>query len=175
MNKEESELEEFRRRVAVNSGIPMEEINQRWDQFLNKAVTSGLSKDEGDEIRKQFRQQAKRKADRAAKEKAWRDAEEARQAERGTEWAAKETEAERMLDEKEAEISRLESKLSRGDIGLVKSISLSWKLGAAQTAMKNARREIEKANQAKAVQQQAKRETERAAKEKAKREAEEEK
>ncbi|MFC2065466.1 hypothetical protein ACFLUO_01090 [Chloroflexota bacterium] len=153
MNEEELELEEFKRSVAVNSGISAEEINQRWDQFLNNAVTSGLSKDEGDEIRKQFRQQAERKA----------------------EWAAKETEAERMLAEKEAEISRLESALSRGDIRLGKSISLSWKLGAARGAMKNARREVEEARQAKAVQQQAERETERAAKENAKREAEEEK
>ena len=148
MNKEESELEEFKRRVAVNSGIPMEEINRRWEKFLNNAVISGLSKDEGDEIRKQFRQQAGRKAERAAKEKAVREAEEARQTERRMQWDAKETEAERMLAEKESEISRLESELSRGDIGLVKSISLSWKLGAAQTAVNNARREVEKARQA---------------------------
>ncbi|MFC1913544.1 hypothetical protein ACFLX7_05090, partial [Chloroflexota bacterium] len=134
------------------------------DQFLNNAVTSGLSKDEGDEIRKQFRQQAKRKTEWTAGKKAKRKTGE-----------AKETEAERMLAEKEAEISRLESALSRGDIRLGKSISLSWKLGIAQSAMKNIRREVEKAKKTKAIQQQAERETEWAAKEKAKREAEEEK
>ena len=149
MKEEELELEEFKKSIAVNSGLPVEETNQRWDQFLNNAVTSGLSIDEGDEIRKQFRQQVKRKAERTAKEKDWRDAEETRQAERRMEWATKETEAERMLAEKEAEISRLESALSRGDIRLGKSISLTWKLCAAQSAMKKTRREVEKARQAK--------------------------
>jgi hypothetical protein len=58
-----------------------------------------------------------------------------------------------MLAEKEAEISRLEAALSRGDIGLGKVIYHSWKLGSAQAAKEKARRDAEKAKQAKAAQQ----------------------
>ena len=83
------------------------------------------------------------------------DAEEAKeQAKRESEEAMK-TEAGSMLAEKEAEISRLEAVISRGDLRLDKAIYHGWKLGWARAGKEIAGREAEKA------------------KEKAKREAEE--
>ncbi len=61
--------------------------------------------------------------------------------------AKREAEAERMVAEKEAEISRLEAALSRRDIRLGEAIYLSWKLGSTQYYKKKATREAEEAKE----------------------------
>jgi len=158
MNDEELELEELKKRVAANSGLPAAEINRRWDHFINNAVTTGLSKDEGDEIRKKFRRQAERKVRRVAREKVSPDAGAARPqtgevTARAPEAPAKpaagetgEAETERMLAEKEAEIARLKSALSRKGVGFREIFSLSRKLGSAQNARDKIKRELKKAS-----------------------------
>ena len=157
MQEEELELAELKKRVAANSGIPAAEINRRWDQFINNAVTTGLSEDEGDEIRKKFRQRAERKTGRAARGKVSRDAAAAPpRTDQATAPAPEEppkpraaeavgADTEGMLAEKEAEIARLKSALSTKGVGFRQIFSLSRKLGSAQNERDKIKRELNKA------------------------------
>jgi len=54
-SRDSDDLVVLKRRMAAASGLSEEEYNRRWDEFMAKAVTIGLTKEEEDRHRREFR------------------------------------------------------------------------------------------------------------------------